>query len=162
MQLKTTPSLPGYLPLLIPREKDDRCGDQKPGALPVSIGRPLDTVFYTQHDLGLPAVEPTRQRDHGPPRRCARTPKAYWKDTCFAKNLSADVIDQHTKPCSGHAFRSMIQPTKSKSQIQHRWERSILCSRKEKSRNQQDAKPTSPLADNARAYPRIMAETCES
>jgi len=46
VQLTTTSSLPGHLPLLIPRENGDRYGDQEPDASPVSIGRPLDTMFY--------------------------------------------------------------------------------------------------------------------
>lgn len=47
VQLTTTPPLPGHLPLLIPRENNERCGNQEPDASPVSIDRSLHTVLYT-------------------------------------------------------------------------------------------------------------------
>ena len=47
VQLTTTPFQLDRLPLPSPRETNGLYGDQEPDASPVSVGRPLDTVFYT-------------------------------------------------------------------------------------------------------------------
>lgn len=100
----TTPFLLGRLPLLGPRDSNDRFGDHDRGASPVNIGRPLNTIFYIKNDIGSLAVGPTQRRDHEPSRRRARARKAYRKDVCLAKDLSADAIAQRTRSCSGHTL----------------------------------------------------------
>jgi hypothetical protein len=47
MQLTTTPFQLDRLPLPSPQETNDLYDDQEPDASPASVGRPLDTVFYT-------------------------------------------------------------------------------------------------------------------
>jgi hypothetical protein len=47
VQLTATPFQLDRLPLPSPRETNGLYGDQEPDASPASVGRPLDTVFYT-------------------------------------------------------------------------------------------------------------------
>jgi len=141
VQLTTTPSLLDCRPLLGSRDANDRFDDHEPGASPVSIGRPLNTIFCIRNDIGSLVVGLKQRRDHEPPRRRARARKPCQKDICFAKDLSADTIAQHTRSCSDHTltpWHRRSEPTRGKRQTQQRRGSSIGYGRMGRSRNRQD------------------------